>query len=109
MQTCSHVTYGHPNLRYSQYKVSSGLYELLSTNDEGRGLFIRRLPRSPEECPAHLAQMLSEDEFSIPENLTKDQSIDLLEEALNKLGWDEDFLVLLCTFKARFWSKRKVK
>lgn len=75
-----------PNLWRWSVKVPNGLYELLSTDDKGRGLFIRMLPRSPEECPAHLAKLLSEDEFYIPENLTNDRSIDLLEAALNKLG-----------------------
>jgi hypothetical protein len=94
-----------PNMWAWSVKVPSGLYELLSTDETGRGLYIRRLPRSPEESPAHLIQLLGEDEFYIPENVTKDQSIDLLEAALKELGWDEDFIVLLSTFRARFWSK----
>jgi hypothetical protein len=97
-----------PNMWAWSVKVPSGRYELLSTDETGRGLYIRRLPRSPEECPAHLIQLLGEDEFFIPENVTKDQSIDLLEKALNKLGWDEDFIVLFSTFKAKPRNKRNV-
>jgi hypothetical protein len=84
-----------PNLWRWSVKVPSGLYELVSTDDTGRGLYIRRLPRSPEECSAHLTQLLSEAEFYIPEHVTKDQSIDLLEAAMKKPEWDHDYLLLL--------------
>ena len=74
------------NLWIWSVTVPNGLYELLSTDDEGHGLFIRRPPRTPEECSAHLTKLLPEDEFYITENITNEQSIDPLEAALNKLG-----------------------
>lgn len=83
------------NLWVWSVKVPSGLYETLTTNDEGRGLYIRKLTGSSDGSPFHLTKLLADEEFSIPENVTQDQSIDLLEVALNKLGWDEDFIVLL--------------
>jgi len=76
-------------------KVPDGLYETLVTNDMGCGLYIRRLTGSPDGSLINLTKLLAEDEFFIPENVTKDQSIDLLERALVKLGWDQDFIVLL--------------
>jgi len=88
-----------PSLWRWSVKLPNGLHELLCTDDKGHGLFIRRLPRSPEECPAHLTRLLSEDEFHMPDKVTNEQSIDLLESALNKLGWEGDFIVLLNTFK----------
>lgn len=84
-----------PNLWRWSVKVPNGLYETLTANDEGRGLFIRKLTGTPAGSPFQLTQLLAEDEFSIPENVMEDQSIDLLEVALNKLGWDQDFIVLL--------------
>lgn len=90
-----------PKLWRWSVKVPSGLYELLSTDDDGRGLFIRRLPGSSAECPAHLTRLLSGDEFHVPENLANDQSIKLLEAALNKLGWDGDFIVLVHSPRAQ--------
>lgn len=97
-----------PSLWIWSIKLPNGLYELLSTDDEGRGLYIRRLPRLPEECPAHLTRLLSEDEFHVPEKVTNEQSIELLESALNKLGWEGDFIVLLNAFKDRSRSKGNV-
>lgn len=76
-------------------KVPSGLYETLVTNDKGAGLYIRRLNGLPDRPLFCLTQLLTEDEFTHPENITNDQSIDLLETALQKLGWDQDFIVLL--------------
>ncbi len=84
-----------PNLWGWSVKVPNGLYEILVTSDKGRGLYIQKVTGTPPELPAKLTQLLAEEEFSIPKNVTNDQSIDLLEVALNKLGWDEDFIVLL--------------
>ena len=98
-----------PNLWWWSVKVPTGLYEVLATNEKGRGLYIQRVPGPPLGSPFQYTQLLAEDEFSIPENVTKDQAIDLLEAALNKLGWDEDFLVLLSTFRPVSLSMRKIK
>lgn len=84
-----------PNLWGWSVKVPTGLYETLVTNDKGRGLYIQRLTGTPAGSPFQLTQLLAEEEFSIPANVTKDQSIDLLEKGLEKLGWDQDFTVRL--------------
>lgn len=84
-----------PNLWEWSVKVPNGLYETLVTNDNGLGLYIRKLSGSPVGSSFQLTQLLAEDEFSIPENATQDQSVDLLEAALNKLGWGQDFIVRL--------------
>lgn len=76
-------------------KVPSGLYETLVTNDNGMGLYIRKLNGLPGRPLFHLKQLLKEEEFILPENITNDQSIELLETALRKLKWDQDFIVLL--------------
>lgn len=83
------------NLWAWSVKVPSGLYETLATGDKGCGLYIRKLARSPDEPLFHLSQLLAEEEFFVPENATKEQSICLLEKSLEKLGWGQDFMVLL--------------
>jgi len=84
-----------PDLWVWSVKVPSGLYETLVTNEKGQGLYVRRMSRSAEGPPFHLTQLFAEDDFCIPGNTTKDQSINILGEALNKLGWDQDFIVRL--------------
>lgn len=58
--------------------MPTGLYEILVTNGKGRGLYIQKVPGTPSESPANFTRLLAEDEFCIPENVTKDQSIDIL-------------------------------
>jgi len=84
-----------PNSWGWSVKIPNGLYETLVTNDKGRGLYIQRVTGIPPESPFKLTQLLAEGEFSIPENATKEQSIDLLAKGLEKLGWDQDFIVRL--------------
>lgn len=96
-----HIEYVLPRYAESPYlwawsvKMPSGLYETLVTSDKGRGLYVRKLACSPGEPLFHHSQLLTEEEFFVPENATKEQSISLLEKSLEKLGWGQDFMVLL--------------
>lgn len=84
-----------PNSWGWSVKVPSGLYKTLVTNGNGRGLYIRKPNGSSDGSPFHLTKLLADEEFSIPDNVTKEQSIEMLEDALNKLGWSQDYIVLL--------------
>ena len=95
------IEYVLPKLTESQrswawsVKVPTGLYETLTTDDEGRGLYIRKLAISPDGSLLRLSQLLGKDEFVVPENVTEERAIRILEKGLEKLGWDQDFIVLL--------------
>ena len=95
------IEYVLPKLTESQrswawsVKVPTGLYETLTTDDEGRGLYTRKLAISPGGFQLHLTKLLGKDEFVVPEDATEERAIRILEKGLEKLGWDQDFIVLL--------------
>jgi hypothetical protein len=86
---------GSPRSWAWSVKVPTGLYETLTTDDEGRGLYTRKLAITPGGFQLHLTKLLGKDEFFVPENATEEQAILLFENGLEKLGWDQDFIVLL--------------
>ena len=85
----------HPDAWAWSVKIPNGLYETLVTNVDGSGIYIRNMSSAKKGEIFDFTQLIPDEEFNIPANVTKDQSINLLEIALNGLCWGQDFIVLL--------------